>query len=156
MTITDSQTDVNQLESLLEESSMLYDGKCVFCNGATKFALKHEQQPLLKFAPLQSEPGRLLSAYFGLPTDAFKTFVIVTDGKAYTRFPAAIQLGYLIGGRWATLAKVLDTLVPDFIGNPIYSILWPMRKIFGAKDQCILPTPDQKLRQLDGWDIVTT
>ncbi|MBJ7458526.1 MAG: DUF393 domain-containing protein, partial [Thermoleophilaceae bacterium] len=137
------------------ESVMLYDGKCVFCNGATTFALDHEQDPLLKFAPLQSEPGQLLLAHFGLPTNVFKTFVIVEDGKAYTRFQAAVQLGYLIGGRWATLAKVLDTVVPDFIGNPIYSLLWPMRKIFGSKDQCIVPSPEQRLRQLDGADMTT-
>jgi predicted DCC family thiol-disulfide oxidoreductase YuxK len=155
MTITETPIKDQQLDSLLAESSMLYDGKCVFCNGATKFALEHEQQPLLKFAPLQSEPGRLLCEHFGLPTEEFRTFVIVTDGKAYTRYQAAIQLGYLMGGRWATLAKVLDTLVPDFIGNPIYSILWPMRKIFGAKEQCIIPTPDQKLRQLDGAEMTT-
>ncbi|MBJ7347703.1 MAG: DUF393 domain-containing protein, partial [Thermoleophilaceae bacterium] len=88
MNVVAEQSERELLDSLLEESVMLYDGKCVFCNGATKFALNHEQQPLLKFAPLQSEPGRLLSENFGLPTDEFKTFVIVTGGKAYTRFEA--------------------------------------------------------------------
>ena len=29
---------------------MLFDGKCVFCNGAVNFALAREQQPLLRFA----------------------------------------------------------------------------------------------------------
>jgi len=94
---------------------MLFDGKCVFCNGAVNFALEKEERPILSFAALQSDAGQSLLRLYGLPTDNFRTFVIVNKGKAYTRFEAAIQLGYLIGGRWAKLARVLDVIVPDFM-----------------------------------------
>ena len=73
-------------------SVMLFDGKCVFCNGAVNFALSHESQPILRFAALQSDAGLALSRQYGLPTDDFRTFVIVRDGKAYTRFEAAVRL----------------------------------------------------------------
>lgn len=135
-----------------EAPVMLFDGKCVFCNGAVHFALAHEQSPLLEFAALQSDAGQRLLKQHGLPTTDFRTFVIVRDGKAYTRYEAAIQLGYLIGGRWARLARVMDTLVPDFIGNPVYSLLWPLRKIFGARTQCILPSPQLRARLLPGGE----
>lgn len=131
---------------------MLFDGKCVFCNGAVHFALAREQAPLLRFAALQSEAGLNLSKQYRLPTADFRTFVIIRDGKAYTRFEAAVQPGYLIGGRWARLAKMLDVLVPDVIGNPVYSILWPLRKIFGAREQCMLPSPQLRARLLPGGD----
>lgn len=134
------------------EPVMLFDGKCVFCNGAVHFALDREQAPQLRFAALQSEAGLALSKQYGLPTTDFRTFVIIRDGKAYTRFEAAVQLGYLIGGRWSTLAKIMDTLVPDFIGNPVYRLLWPLRKIFGASAQCILPSPQLRARLLAGGD----
>jgi predicted DCC family thiol-disulfide oxidoreductase YuxK len=156
MTVAEARGENRQLDTLLAQTAMLYDGTCVFCNGAAKFALQHEQEPLLMFAPLQSEPGRALSEHFGLPTEDFKTFVIVTGGRAFTRYAAAVQLGYLLGGRWAKLARVLDVLVPDVIGNPIYRVLWPMRAVFGRKDQCILPTPQQRLRQLDGAEIIAS
>lgn len=120
---------------------MLFDGKCVFCNGAVNFALEREQQPMLRFAALQSDAGQALLQHYRLPTQDFRTFVIIRDGKSYTRFEAAVQLGYLIGGKWARLAKVMDFFVPDFIGNPVYSLLWPLRKVFGAQEQCILPSP---------------
>jgi predicted DCC family thiol-disulfide oxidoreductase YuxK len=131
---------------------MLFDGKCVFCNGAVNFALAREQQPLLCFAPLQSEAGQALLQQHGLPTTDFRTFVIVRDDKAYTRFEAAVQLGYLIGGKWAQLAKFMDLLVPDMIGNPVYSLLWPLRKIFGTHQQCLLPSPQLQTRLLAGGD----
>jgi predicted DCC family thiol-disulfide oxidoreductase YuxK len=120
---------------------MLYDGMCVLCNGAARFALTHEQEPRLKFAPLQSQPGRALAAHFGLPTDDFKTFLVVRDG-------------HLLGGRWAAWARVVDAIVPDVIGNAVYRVIAPIRRVFGAEDRCIVPTPEQRLRQLDGAEII--
>jgi len=131
---------------------MLFDGKCVFCNGAVNFALEREQQPMLRFAALQSDAGQVLLQHYRLPTQDFRTFVIIRDGKSYTRFEAAVQLGYLIGGKWARLAKVMDFFVPDLIGNPVYSLLWPLRKVFGAQEQCILPSPQLRARLLLGGD----
>jgi len=137
---------------MTESSVMLFDGKCVFCNGAVNFALEREQQPMLRFAALQSEAGQTLLQYYGLPTQKFSTFVIIHDGKAYTRFEAAVQLGYLIGGKWARLAKATDFLVPNLIGNSVYSLLWPLRKVFGAQEQCLLPSPQLRARLLLGGD----
>ncbi|MDP2227189.1 MAG: DCC1-like thiol-disulfide oxidoreductase family protein [Moraxellaceae bacterium] len=133
---------------------MLFDGKCVFCNGAVHFALNREQAPLLRFAALQSDAGQRLSQHHGLPTADFRTFVIIRNGKAYTRFEAAIQLGYLIGGRWAGLARLMHVLIPDWIGNPVYSALWPLRKIFGAHAQCMLPSPELRARLLHGGETI--
>lgn len=137
---------------MAESPVMLFDGKCVFCNGAVNFALAREQQSLLRFAALQSEAGQELLQRHRLPIRDFRTFVIIREGRAYTRFEAAVQLGYLIGGKWARLANVMDLLVPDLIGNPVYSLLWPLRKIFGAHDQCMLPSPELRARLLSGGD----
>lgn len=135
-----------------EAPVMLFDGKCVFCNGAVNFALARETEPLLRFAALQSEAGLTLSKKFGLPTENFRSFVIIRDGRASTRFEAAIQLGYLIGGAWSRLARIMDAIVPDVIGNPIYSLLWPLRKIFGSHQECMLPSPSLRARLLPGGD----
>jgi predicted DCC family thiol-disulfide oxidoreductase YuxK len=78
--------------------------------------------------------------------------VIIRDGKAYTRFEAALQLGYLIGGVGHVWQKSSDVLVPDAIGNPVYSLLWPLRKLFGAREQCMLPSPPLRARLLDGGE----
>lgn len=137
---------------MAESPVMLFDGKCVFCNGAASFALEREQQSLLRFAALQSEAGQELLQRHRLPARDFRTFVIIREGRAYTRFEAAVQLGYLIGGKWARLASVMDWLVPDPIGNPVYSLLWPLRKVFGAHDQCMLPSPQLRARLLPGGD----
>lgn len=128
---------------------MLYDGQCVFCNGAANFAFNHEIKPRLRFASLQSSIGQRLLSYYGLPQTHFKTFVIINEQKSYTRFEAAVQLGYLIGGNYAKLARVMDILIPDLIGNPIYSLLWPMRKLFGSREQCIIPDAAMRSRVIE-------
>jgi len=128
---------------------MLYDGQCAFCSGAANFALGHGRRSDLRFASLQSDVGQLFLRHYGLPTSNFKTFVIVREGRAYTRFEAAVQLGYLIGGWWALLATLLDFTVPDFVGNPVYSLLWPLRKIFGSLDECAVPTPQMRQRLIE-------
>ena len=137
------------LDLLNEGPIMLYDGTCVFCNGAANFAFNKEVTQQLRFASLQSPIGQQLLVYFGLPQTNFKTFVIINEQTAYIKFEAAIQLGYLIGGHYSRLARILDTLVPDFIGNPIYSLLWPLRKIFGSRDQCIIPNAAMRSRVIE-------
>ena len=134
---------------LMQGPIMLYDGQCVFCNGAATFAFKHEVEPRLRFASLQSSIGQRLLSYYGLPQTNFKTFVVINEQKAYTRFEAAVQLGYLMGGNYARLASVMDVLIPNVVGNPIYSLLWPMRKLFGSRQQCILPDASMRVRVID-------
>lgn len=125
---------------------MLFDGQCVFCNGAANFAFRNEQSGRLKFAALQSQAGQEIARLYGLPTEDFNTFVIINNGKAYTRFDAAVELGRLVGGGYAALAGIMAFLVPGAVGNSVYSFLWPMRKLFGAKEQCIIPSAEMKAR----------
>lgn len=135
--------------SLAKGPIMLIDGECAFCSGAMRFAIRHEAKPVLRFSSLQSNIGREISQRFGLPTTEFKTFVIVRNGRAYTRFEAALQLADLMGGRWASLSRVLSVIVPTRLGNATYSVLWPLRKLFGRQALCDLPTDDVRARLLD-------
>lgn len=140
----------SKLDALLKQGPiMLYDGKCVFCNDAVRYAAENEPEKTLRFASLQSATGRALMNRFGLPAQEPSTFIIIKNGTAYTRFEAAVQLGKIIGGDTAKLANVLDFMTPSFIGNTAYSFLWPLRKIFGAKDQCIIPAPEFRARVID-------
>lgn len=136
--------NANPVSPVPENPIMLYDGLCAFCNGAVQFVLRHEKERKLFFAPLQSERGQALLRHFNLPLENFKSFVVINNNRSYRRFEAALQLGYEMGGRWPGLARILDILIPDLIGNSVYSVLWPVRKIFGTYEQCMIPTESMR------------
>lgn len=128
---------------------MLIDGKCAFCNGAANFVIDHETSKNLKFESLQSETGQLILEYFGEPTDKISSYVIVRDGKIYHKYRAVVQMLLLMGGKWEKLGKV-GKWYPAFLGDMGYTVLWPMRKIFGYDENvCKMPTPELKARMLD-------
>lgn len=134
---------------LVKGPIMLIDGECAFCSGAMRFVIRNEDKPVIRFASLQSKIGRDISRRYSLPTTGFKSFVIVRDGLPYTRFEAVLQLADLMGGRWRKLGRVLGMVVPTRLGNATYSLLWPMRKVFGRQDMCSLPSEEVRMRLLD-------
>jgi hypothetical protein len=135
--------------SALKNPVMLYDGPCVFCNGAVKFILQHDKKKVILFTSLQSEDGQTLLRHFGLPDKNFNSFVVIHNNRAYRRFEAVLQLGYEMGGYWPTLTRIADFLIPNPIGNTVYRILWPLRKVFGTSEQCMMPTSEMHARMMN-------
>jgi predicted DCC family thiol-disulfide oxidoreductase YuxK len=130
---------------------MIFDGQCLFCDFYARTAFRLERPPRrLYFAQLQSEAGMQLCKAHGLPTSGkWNSFVIVSNGRAYTKWQASNELFRILGGPFWFLGTVLAALVPVFIGNWIYDMGWKYRKqVFGASDECLLPTKDMHSRTL--------
>jgi len=134
---------------------MLYDGKCLFCNGAVAFVLRFEFSPILKFAPLQSKAGMTLMKNSGLEFDVkdvnkLGSFVVVDqNGKAYTKFRASMAMMKFRGGIWRIFALITETVVPVFIGDFVYSFVWWRRGlILGTVEKCVRPSEKLKSRLL--------
>jgi predicted DCC family thiol-disulfide oxidoreductase YuxK len=131
-----------------ENPVILFDGVCNFCNGAINFVLKQDKKGIFRFAPLQSEAGRRLLQQYHLPTDEFESFVLIDDGKVYTKSSAALRVMNKLPWYWkeAQIFRVIPTIfrdaIYDFIARNRY-------KWFGKKDQCMLPTPEMRSRFLD-------
>jgi predicted DCC family thiol-disulfide oxidoreductase YuxK len=131
-----------------ENPVILFDGLCNFCNGAINFVLKQDKKGIFRFAPLQSEAGRRLLQQYHLPTDEFESFVLIDDGKVYTKSSAALRVMNKLPWYWkeAQIFRVIPTIfrdaIYDFIARNRY-------KWFGKKDQCMLPTPEMRSRFLD-------
>jgi predicted DCC family thiol-disulfide oxidoreductase YuxK len=131
-----------------ENPVILFDGLCNFCNGAINFVLKQDKKGIFRFAPLQSEAGRRLLQQYHLPTDEFESFVLIDDGKVYTKSSAALRVMNKLPWYWkeAQIFRVIPTIFRD----AIYEFIARNRyKWFGKKDQCMLPTPEMRSRFLD-------
>lgn len=76
---------------------MLYDGGCGFCGWAVRFILRHDRHRVFRFAPLDSDPARLLLSWHGLPEDP-GSVVVLDDGQAFLRSDALLRVLRRLGG----------------------------------------------------------
>ncbi|WP_207433894.1 thiol-disulfide oxidoreductase DCC family protein [Sabulibacter ruber] len=128
-------------------TTVLFDGVCNLCNGFVQFVINHDPEGYFHFTSLQSEMGQKVLKAHGLPTEQFKTVLLLENGKLYSRSTAALRIVRRLNGGWSLLYAFL--LVPTFLRDPLYD--WVSRnryKWFGQQESCMLPTPELKARFL--------
>ncbi|MEK4361634.1 thiol-disulfide oxidoreductase DCC family protein [Paenibacillus sp. FSL M8-0212] len=140
--MTANQTDVHQGHPIV-----LVDGVCHFCQGLTKWIIKRDPEGKYNFASLQSDVAKELLKKGNLSTDSMDTFVLIENGKYYTRSTAALRLAK--GLKFPYPLLYVFIIVPKFIRNAVYN--WVARnryRWFGKDEACMLPTPEIKDRFL--------
>lgn len=127
---------------------VLFDGVCKLCNGWAKFLIRHDRERVFRLASVQSPQGQALLSWFGMPTDEYRTMVLIRNGQAYVRSGAIIRILRDLPFPWKL--GVVAWVVPRPIRDWIYDRIALNRyRIFGKYDSCILPTSDHKSRFLD-------
>lgn len=127
---------------------ILFDGVCNLCNGSVQFVIRHDKNGLFRFASLQSESGQQLLQKHQLPIANFSSFVLIDNGKVYTRSTAALKVARKLSGPIKMLYGFI--IVPTFIRDAIYNFIARNRyKWFGKKESCMIPTPELKNRFLN-------
>lgn len=131
-----------------QQSIILFDGVCNFCNSAVNFTLKRNKKENIRFAPLQSEAAQKLLQQYGLPGDVMESFVFIDDGKAYQRSTASLKVCRHLTGLWPLCYGLI--IVPRFIRDGIYNWIAKNRyKWFGIREVCMMPTPEVRARFLN-------
>ena len=137
---------------------VLFDGVCNFCDDSVNFVIERDKAGYFKFAPLQSDVGRRIAAEHSLadqtdgrePKDdmiPIDSVVLVEDGKAYTHSTAALRILRRIGFPWSMFSALI--VVPGPIRDFLYKLFAKYRyRVFGRKDQCMLPSPEVRARFL--------
>jgi len=135
---------------------VLFDGVCNFCDASVNFVIEHDRDGYFRFAPLQSDAGVKLAAEYGLNSkvandktdhDSIDSVILIEDDEAYTHSTAALRIARHLRRPWSWLyvCVVVPTPVRDFF----YRLFAKYRyRIFGRKDECMLPTPDVRARFL--------
>ena len=120
------------------EPVLLFDGVCNLCNGSVRFVLKHERQPNLRFASLQSPFGQTVCRDLGLNTIDHQSIIYISKGRVLQKSQAVIAVLSDMGGIWRT-AKLLSVL-PTKFSDWIYDRIAQNRyKWFGRQDTCMVP-----------------
>ena len=127
---------------------VVFDAKCLLCNGWVQFLLKHDRKGVFQFASIQSTTGQQLLAGAGLRVEGLQTLLLV-DGASNWQHTSAI-FRVLSGLGWPWRAAWIGWLVPAPLRDALYRLIARNRYwLFGRSDTCILPPPDFKTRFLD-------
>ncbi len=126
---------------------VFFDGVCGFCNASVDFLFRHDVHRRLLFAPLQGETAqqRLTAA----DVENLHSLVFWTPTGCYRKTSAVVRIGWTLGGVWSVLATLL-WLIPRPLRDVGYNLVARNRyRIFGKKETCRLPTPEERTRFLD-------
>lgn len=120
-----------------------FDGVCGLCNGFVDFIMKIDRQGKFRFSPLQSEYAKA-----NLPPEYvadLDSVVVQIHGKTLRKARAVFAVLKEIGGIWG-MAGAFGILPERFL-NGAYDLVAENRyKIFGKKETCRLPTPEERER----------
>lgn len=129
----------------LADKVILFDGVCNLCNSSVQFIIRHDPTGKFKFASLQSSFGQEQLKNFNIPSEAFNSVILISDGVAYERSDAALEIAKNLSGFWKKF--YLFRIVPRFLRNGIYDLVSKNRyRVFGKRDECMIPTPELKSR----------
>jgi predicted DCC family thiol-disulfide oxidoreductase YuxK len=126
---------------------LYFDGVCNLCNHSVQFVLDHEKDTTLRFASLQSAQAQQVLPGLGIDPADLDSLVLVKDGVAYARSSGALEITRYLKSpwSWATVFLVIPKSIRDFL----YKIVANNRyRLFGKKDECMIPTPQLKARFL--------
>jgi predicted DCC family thiol-disulfide oxidoreductase YuxK len=127
---------------------VIFDGVCNFCNKSVQWIIRHDKKNQIKFAAHQSEAGVKLLSQYGLSTNDIDTVVFIKEGIAYKRSDAFIQICRLLKGfpRYFSIIRFIPRFIRDFFYNIIAKYRY---KLFGKKEQCMIPTPEIRAKFLN-------
>ena len=120
---------------------ILFDGVCNLCNRSVQFVIKHDPEGKFMFTSLQSESGQKLLKEYQLPANEFNSFILLENGRAYTRSTGALKVTRRLKSGWKLLYGFI--IVPHFIRDPVYNWIARNRyRWFGKTETCMIPSPE--------------
>lgn len=132
----------------IEPIIVLIDGQCNLCHGITRFVIQRDPARRFQFASIQSEIGQQLLEAGGLSGRDLDTFVMIEDGRYYTKSTAALRMFRKLGSLWPLTYGL--KVVPVFIRNRVYDLVASSRyRWFGYNESCLIPTEEIRKRFLE-------
>lgn len=126
---------------------IIFDGICNLCSAFLIFVYERDKRAVFKFSWIQSEQGKLILDFIGLPADDYETIVYIEHGKMHLRSSAFLKIVKHLSFPWPILW--IGIIVPPFIRNWLYDMIARNRyKLFGKKEKCMVPSGELTARFL--------
>ena len=121
---------------------VFFDGFCGLCSWAVDFLIARDKHKKFKYSPLQGEHVKSLG--LSLDLQNLDTLYVYDGEELLAKTKAWRFLAFKLGGIWKFLA-LLSFVVPLFVWDLIYDFIAKNRyKIFGKRETCRLPTPEEQ------------
>ena len=132
-------------KELQPNNLVLFDGVCNLCDGFVQFLLRFESGKKLTFTSLQSETGAKIIEANSLPAGFDSSVLFYKDGQLYQKSAAVLRIVSFL--RFPFNLAVVFRVLPTFLRDLIYDLVAKNRyRMFGKKDECMIPTPELKSR----------
>ena len=139
---------LSSMASMSSKYIVLFDGVCNLCNGSVQFILKRDRNRKFLFGSLQGKTGQEYLRKYHLPTDQFHSFMLIEANVLYTQSTAVLRVLKHLGRGWQLL--YLFIYLPQVLRDGLYKLIATNRyRLFGKKDACRVPTPDERERFLE-------
>ena len=129
-------------------SLILFDGVCNLCNGFVQSVIERDPRARFQFGALQSPSAQRVLSLHDAPSPLPDSFVLVEDGRIFTRSTAALRIARGLG--YPSALAYVFMAVPRPIRDWVYDFVAHRRyRWFGKRDTCMVPTPELRSRFLD-------
>lgn len=121
---------------------IFFDGVCNFCDGFVEFVMKRDKHQKFRYSWLQSDFAERFMSERNISIN-MDTIILFEHGKLYYKSEAIFRIFRNISGstRYLSLLRFFPKVFNEFF----YDIFAKYRyKIFGQKDNCTLPSPEEK------------
>ena len=126
---------------------IVFDAMCVLCSANAQFVLSNDRRGHFLLASMQGDVGSAIYRKFGIDPTAPDTIVVVTGEHALRDSDAVLSIYEGLGWPWRIFSVL--RIIPRALRDPAYRFIARNRyRIFGKRDACWLPTPDQASRVL--------
>lgn len=126
---------------------IVFDALCVLCSANAQFVLKHDRRGRFRLAAMQNPVGKALFEACGIDPGNPETIIVVDGGRLWRDSDAVLAIYAGLGWPWKALAQL--RLIPRVVRDPVYRWIARNRyRIFGRRQSCWVPTPDQAQRVL--------
>ena len=124
---------------------IFFDGVCNLCNTSVQFIIKRDKADQFRFASLQSEYAQEVLPNDLTVPEALQSIILRHNGKIMKKSTAALTIAKKLSGGWPLLYAFI--IIPKFIRAFIYDLIAKNRyRMFGKKNECMIPTPELKHR----------
>jgi predicted DCC family thiol-disulfide oxidoreductase YuxK len=131
----------------MDHPVIVFDAQCVLCSANAQFVLRHDRRGLFRLASMQGEVGAALYRRFGIDPADPDTLIVVRGDTALRDSDAVLAIWSGLGWPWAAAGAL--RIVPRAVRDPLYRLVARHRyRLFGRRETCWLPAPDQAGRVL--------
>ncbi len=127
----------------MEQSIILFDGVCNYCNRVVNFIIEHDKNNRFLFAPLQSEVGKNILNNCGLQNLQMDTLILLEGDKIFTHSTAVLRIFRQLPApiNWLYVGIVF----PRFLRDAVYRAIAKNRHhILGKRNECMVPDDGQR------------